>query len=54
MSLFDYKDAEAIGEVTVCDTGRVVVRVSNEEKLRRLQVNHLVALRSSTKPGNTM
>lgn len=50
MSLFDYKDAEAVGKVFSVDTGSVVVQVDNMERLRSLQVNHLVALRSA-KPG---
>lgn len=47
MSLFDYKNEEAIGSVFSVDTGTVIVRVEDVEKLRRLQVNHLVVLRSA-------
>ena len=47
MTLFDYKKEEAIGTVFSVDTGTVIVSVSDVEHLRSLQVNHLVALRSS-------
>jgi len=45
--MFDYKAEESIGTVESVDTGTVVVHVENEEKLKALQVNQLVALRSS-------
>lgn len=47
MTMFDYKAEESIGTVESVDTGTVVVHVENEEKLKALQVNQLVALRSS-------
>ena len=47
MTMFDYKEGESIGTVESVDTGTVVVQVENEEKLKVLQVNQLVALRSS-------
>ena len=47
MTMFDYKAKESIGTVESVDTGTVVVHVENEEKLKVLQVNQLVALRSS-------
>ena len=47
MTMFDYKAEESIGTVESVDTGTVVVHVENEEKLKVLQVNQLVALRSS-------
>ena len=47
MSLFDYNNEEAIGSVFSVDTGTVIVRVEDVEKLRKLQVNHLVVLRSA-------
>lgn len=47
MTLFDYEDKDAIGAVYSVDTGTVLVSVSDEEKLRTVQVNHLVAIRSS-------
>jgi len=47
MTLFDYQSTDAVGEVYSVDTGTVIVTVSDEERLRTLQVNHLVALRSS-------
>ena len=50
MRIFNYKDADALGKVAIVDTGTVVVRVDDVEKLRRLQVNRLVCLQS-TRPG---
>ena len=47
MTLFNYRNEEAIGTVYSVDTGIVIVTVSDVEHLRSLQVNHLVALRSS-------
>jgi hypothetical protein len=47
MAIFDYKVEESIGTVESVDTGTVVVHVENEEKLKAIQVNQLVALRSS-------
>jgi hypothetical protein len=46
MSIFDYSREDAIGSVYSVDTGTVLVTVSNLEALRRMQVNHLVVLRS--------
>jgi len=47
MAIFDYNSEESIGTVVSVDTGTIVVHVENEEKLKALQVNQLVALRSS-------
>ena len=47
MAIFDYQDADALGTVTAVDTATVVVKVSDVEKLRRMQVNRLVVLQSS-------
>jgi len=47
MPIFDYTNEESIGSVYSVDTGTVLVSVSNLEALRRLQVNHLIVLRSS-------
>jgi hypothetical protein len=47
MSIFDYHTEDAIGAVYSVDTGTVLVSVSNLDALRRMQVNHLVVLRSS-------
>ncbi|MDZ7665082.1 MAG: ATP-binding protein [Desulfotignum sp.] len=44
---FDYKTDDAIGSVYSVDTGTVLLNVSNLDGLRRMQVNHLVVLRSS-------
>lgn len=50
MGIFNYNDTDALGKVSVVDTGTVIVRVDDVEKLRRLQVNRLVCLQSS-RPG---
>ncbi|GAW37435.1 hypothetical protein RA2_04518 [Roseovarius sp. A-2] len=47
MSIFDYEDAEALGKIISVDTAVVVVRVDELERLKRVQVNRLVALQSS-------
>ena len=47
MSIFDYSNSEAIGKVYSVDTGTILVHVSDLDALRRMQVNHLVVLRSS-------
>ena len=50
MGTFNYQDSDALGKVGTVDTGTVVVRVDDVEKLQRLQVNRLVYLQSS-RPG---
>lgn len=50
MSLFAYRSDQSIGKVNSVDTGSVVVKVTDTNRLRSLQVNRLVAIRSS-KPG---
>lgn len=50
MSIFQYKDDDALGTVLSVDTAMVVVKVDDLEKLRSMQVNRLVVLQSS-KPG---
>ena len=47
MSIFDYSPNELLGTVESVDTSTVVIRVDNDDKLRGLQVNHLIALQSS-------
>lgn len=47
MPIFDYRNEESIGSVYSVDTGTVLVSVSNLDALRKLQVNHLIVLRSS-------
>lgn len=50
MSIFTYKDKDALGKVASVDTATVVVDVVDVECLKRLQVNRLAILQSS-KPG---
>lgn len=47
MSIFDYPQNEVLGTVESVDTSSVIIRVENDEKLRNLQVNHLIAIQSS-------
>lgn len=49
-SIFDFKDADALGTVRSVDTATVIVHVPTPENLRKLQVNRLAVLRSS-RPG---
>lgn len=50
MSIFDFKDSDALGSVLSVDTTIVVVRVADIDRLRQLQVNRLAVLESS-RPG---
>ena len=50
MSIFNFKDEEALGKVASVDTTNVIVDVDNVDQLKRLQVNHLAVLQSS-RPG---
>lgn len=50
MSIFNFKDEDALGKVASVDTTNVIVDVENVEQLKRLQVNHLAILQSS-RPG---
>lgn len=47
MSIFNYKQDEVLGTVESVDTSSVIIRVENDEKLRNLQINHLIAIQSS-------
>lgn len=47
MSIFNYAPDDVLGTVESVDTTTVVVRVEGDDRLRDLQVNHLVAIRSS-------
>ncbi len=47
MTIFNYSAEDAMGTVYSVDTGTVLVSVSDLTALRKLQVNHLVVLRSS-------
>lgn len=50
MAIFNFQDNEAIGTVFSVDTATVIIKVDELEKLRKLQVNHLVAI-TSVKAG---
>jgi DNA helicase HerA-like ATPase len=47
MAIFQFKDEEAIGSVFSVDTATIIAKVDKDENLRKLQVNHLVAVKSS-------
>lgn len=47
MTIFQYADEDLLGKVVAVDTASVTLLVNNVEVLRKMQVNRLVALRSS-------
>lgn len=47
MTIFDFDDNQAIGTVFSVDTATVIIKVQELEKLRKLHVNQLVAIRSA-------
>ena len=49
MSIFDYENNsnEKIGVVESVDTANIIIKIDNEEKLKKMQVNHLVVVQSS-------
>ena len=49
MSIFDFdkNSLERVGVVESVDTANIVIKIENEEKLKRMQVNHLVVVQSS-------
>ncbi|WP_080837637.1 ATP-binding protein [Cohnella massiliensis] len=47
MTIFQYSEDELLGKVMAVDTASVTLLVNNVEVLRKMQVNRLVALRSS-------
>lgn len=47
MSIFDFEDDLSIGSVYSVDTATIIIKIDQIEKLRKLQVNHLIAIKSS-------
>jgi hypothetical protein len=47
MAIFKFEETASIGTVFSVDTSTIIVKVEELEKLRKLQVNHLVAVKSS-------
>ncbi|MEO0384186.1 MAG: ATP-binding protein [Pseudomonadota bacterium] len=47
MGILDFKDDESLGKIIAVDTATVTVRVDEIERLKRIQVNRLTAIRSS-------
>jgi hypothetical protein len=46
MAIFQFQEDTAIGTVFSVDTATVIIKVDEIDKLRKLQVNHLVAIKS--------
>ncbi|HLW06081.1 MAG TPA: ATP-binding protein [Marinilabiliaceae bacterium] len=49
MGIFDYQDntTEKIGTVESVDTANIIIKIDNEELLKKMQVNHLIVVQSS-------
>ena len=47
MSILDFADEEGLGKIIAVDTATVTVRVDELERLKRIQVNRLMAIRSA-------
>lgn len=47
MAIFNFDDSQAIGTVFSVDTATVIIKVQELERLRKLHVNQLVAIRSA-------
>ncbi len=47
MEIFTYSPDELLGTVESVDTSTVIIKVENDDKLRGLQVNHLISIQSS-------
>lgn len=47
MGLFNNKPDDVLGTVESVDTSTIIIRVDNDDRLRDLQVNHLVAVQST-------
>jgi hypothetical protein len=47
MAVFEFGKNEIIGMVYSVDTATVIIKVENDAQLRKMQVNHLVAIRSA-------
>ncbi|NLK40177.1 MAG: ATP-binding protein [Clostridiales bacterium] len=49
MGIFDYQDSttEKIGTVESVDTANIIIKIDNEELLKKMQVNHLIVVQSS-------
>lgn len=47
MAIFNFQENAAIGTVFSVDTATVIIKVDEIDKLRKLHVNHLVAIKSS-------
>lgn len=47
MAIFQFEESTKVGTVFSVDTSTLIVKVEELEKLRKLQVNHLIAVKSS-------
>ena len=46
MGVLDFEKKDTLGTVESVDTSTVVIRVDSDEKIKGLQVNHLLAIQS--------
>src|SRR5690554_918589 len=47
MAIFTFEESATIGTVFSVDTATIIIKVDELDKLRKLQVNHLIAVKSS-------
>lgn len=47
MDIFNFSQDDLLGTVESVDTSTAIIKVENDDKLRELQVNHLIAIQSS-------
>ncbi len=47
--IFDFEEnsSDKIGVVESVDTANIIIKIENEEKLKKMQVNHLIVVQSS-------
>ena len=47
--IFDFEEnsSDKIGVIESVDTANIIIKIENEEKLKRMQVNHLIVIQSS-------
>ena len=47
MEIFNFSQDDLLGTVESVDTSTAIIKVENDDKLRELQVNHLISIQSS-------
>ena len=53
MGIFTFDAMKSFGTIQSVDTAIIVVRITDNDQLSRLQVNHIIAIRAS-KAGQTL